>query len=244
LVRHLAVADSPLPKCLRLVIIGGEAADPARVADWHALRADGIRLLNTYGCTETTLITHATDLDRDRGDIPIGTSLPHVWERISDEGELLIGGPALALGYLGRADETQARFVDLNDGRYFRTGDRVRRSRDGLLFHTGRLDHEIKIRGIRVDPAEVEAQLTQHPMVTAAAATAARRAGQPTLVAYVVATGPHAGPDDVRAWLRERVPAHLVPARITVVPALVRTASGKIDRTATHRRYDSKEAPQ
>ncbi|WP_319462753.1 amino acid adenylation domain-containing protein [Micromonospora sp. RTP1Z1] len=240
LVRYLAEDDTQLPECLRLVIIGGEAASAARVKDWHALRTGGIRLLNTYGCTETTLITHAADLDGSRAGVPIGLPLPHVWERISDDGELLIGGPALALGYLGRPDDTQARFVELHDGRYFRTGDRVRRARDGLLFHDGRLDHEIKIRGIRVDPAEVEAQLTQHPSVTAVAVTAVVRAGQPTLVAYVVA----AGHDDLRDWLRERVPAHLVPSRITVVPDLVSTASGKIDRAATHRRYDPKEAVQ
>lgn len=240
LVRHLAAAGAPLPRSLRLVIIGGEAVDPERVAQWHALPTEGIRLLNTYGCTETTLITHAADLDRDGAGVPIGLSLPHVWERISDEGELLIGGPSLALGYLGRAEETRARFVDLRDGRYFRTGDRVRRSRDGLLFHTGRLDREIKIRGIRVDPAEVEAHLTRHPAVAAAAVTAVVRGGQPALVAYVVTT---VG-DDLRSWLRERVPAHLVPSRVTVVPELVRTASGKIDRAATHRRYHQEEDPQ
>ncbi|MER5351705.1 amino acid adenylation domain-containing protein [Kitasatospora sp. NPDC002551] len=252
LVLHLAEEGGALPGCVRLLVIGGEAANPARLADWAALDTGRIRLLNTYGSTETTLITHAVDLHgplaagRDRpwapGDrVPIGRALPHVLERIDERGELLIGGPAVALGYLGLPEATAARFTEDAEGvRWFRTGDRVSRAPDGALTHQGRMDGELKVRGIRVDPAEVEAHLGGHPGVQAAAVTGASLAGRSALVAYLV---PRAGADtatlaaEVRGYLRDRLPGHLVPSRITVVPELVLTASGKVDRAASHRRH-------
>lgn len=261
LVRHLAEDDDPLPECLRLVVIGGEAASPARLSDWRGLKTGAIRLLNTYGCTETTMITHAADLagpgytarpadsaraaaleGDEAGRVPIGRALPHVRELIEDSGELLIGGPALAAGYLGRPEATAERFVQRAEGRFFRTGDRVSRGPDGLLFPEGRIDHQVKIRGVRVDPGEVEAHLTRHPAVAAAAVTGVTLAGRTALVGYVAAPDPlPEGDTDVLGWLRQRVPAHLVPSRITFVPELVHTTSGKVDRAGTHRRYAPKE---
>ena len=184
------------------------------------------------------------DLDHPEVDrIPIGRALPHVRELIEDTGELLIGGPALAAGYLGRPEATAERFVERADGRWFRTGDRVSRGPGGLLFHEGRIDHQIKVRGVRVDPGEVEAHLTRHPAVAAAAVTGVTLAGRIALVGYVAApesalagTG-RLENTDLLAWLRQRVPAHLVPSRITFVPELVHTTSGKVDRAGTHRRY-------
>ncbi|RAJ41828.1 nonribosomal peptide synthetase protein VioO [Kitasatospora sp. SolWspMP-SS2h] len=253
LVLHLAEdgPDAELPACLRLVVIGGEAADPARLADWSRLADSGrIRLLNTYGCTETTLITHAVDLlgpdtpePGRRWDpaerAPIGRALPHVEELLTSEGELLIGGPALAAGYPGLPEVTAERFTERAGRRWFRTGDRVSRAADGVLAHRGRIDHEVKIRGIRVDPAEVEAALGTHPRVGLAAVTATTLAGRTALVAYVV---PRPGADrpapptseELLRHLRELLPAHLVPSRLAVVPELARTPGGKIDRAASH----------
>ncbi|MFF2954163.1 amino acid adenylation domain-containing protein [Kitasatospora sp. NPDC057965] len=254
LVLHLAEGGAALPGCVRLLVIGGEPANPARLADWATLDTGRIRLLNTYGSTETTLITHAVDLHgplaavRDRpwaaGDrVPIGRALPHVHERIDEHDELLIGGPAVALGYLGLPEATAARFTEDAEGvRWYRTGDRVSRGPDGVLTHQGRMDGEFKIRGIRVDPAEVEAHIGGHPGVQAVAVTGATVAGRSALVAYVVPrAGAAAGTLDaeVRAHLRDRVPGHLVPSRITVVPELVLTASGKVDRAASHRRHSA-----
>jgi nonribosomal peptide synthetase protein VioO len=246
LVRHLAEDDASLPDCLRLVVIGGEAASPARLADWHRLDTGAVRLLNTYGCTETTMITHAVDLDGPGLErVPIGRALSHIRELIEDTGELLIGGPALASGYLGRPEATAERFVERADGRYFRTGDRVSRGRDGLLFHDGRIDHQVKIRGVRVDPGEVEAHLTRHPAVAAAAVTGVALAGRTVLVGYVASRDSAVeGGADLLGWLRQRVPAHLVPSRITFVPELVHTTSGKVDRAGTHRRYAQEENPR
>ncbi|MFI6182658.1 AMP-binding protein [Nonomuraea sp. NPDC051191] len=282
LVRHLVDERAALPSCVRLVIIGGEAVSPPRLADWRALDTGDIRLLNTYGCTETTLITHAVDLhgplapgdagERAPGDargaaarerasgerastepggtavgerVPIGWALPHVVQRVSEEGELLVGGPALALGYLALPEATAARFVTpgTESGRFFRTGDRVTVTGGGALVHEGRLDHELKIRGIRVDPAEVEAHIAGHPGVGAVAVAGVTVADHTTLAAYVVPR-PQPGRDtedglaaEVRDYLRDRVPCHLVPSRITVVPELAYTTSGKVDRAGSHRRY-------
>ncbi|MEK2493899.1 amino acid adenylation domain-containing protein [Kitasatospora purpeofusca] len=255
LVLHLAEERLALPECVRLLVIGGEAANPARLADWAALDTGRVRLLNTYGSTETTLITHAVDLHgplaaaRDRpwtaGDrVPIGRALPHVYERISEQGELLIGGPAVALGYLGLPEATSDRFGEDAEGvHWYRTGDRVSRAPDGVLTHQGRLDGEFKVRGIRVDPAEVEAHLAGHPGVHAVAVTGATLAGRSALVAYVVPRAAAAAGTlgaELRTYLRDRVPGHLVPSRITVVPELVLTASGKVDRAGSHRLHSAR----
>ncbi|GAB1510122.1 amino acid adenylation domain-containing protein [Actinophytocola sp. KF-1] len=231
LVHHLTEDAASLPGCVRLVVTGGEAVRPDRLADWLRL-GTGARLLNTYGCTETTLITHACELSAPAGKVPIGHALPHVVELVED-GELLVGGPALALGYLGMPGKTAERFTERHGVRVFRTGDRVSRRPDGMLVHEGRLDGEIKVRGVRVDPAEVEAHLVRHPAVTEAAVAGVRTADHTTLAAYVVVREPVEAAA-VLAELRTRVPAHLVPSRLTVVPALVRTASGKVDRAGTH----------
>ncbi|MPZ28726.1 MAG: AMP-binding protein [Micromonosporaceae bacterium] len=242
LVGYLRESGQPLPASLRLVIVGGEPVRPARLADWHALPTGGRpRLLNTYGCTETTLITHAAELTAAgsggspaAGQVPIGRPLPHVVERLSAEGELLIGGPSLAAGYRGLPAATAARFVTVDSARFFRTGDRVRRLPDGSLVPAGRIDQELKVRGIRVDPAEVEAHIAAHPAVGAVAVTGVRVADHTVLAAYVIAAGPHTDPAGLPAsivdHLRGRVPAHLVPSRIRVVERLAYTATGKLDR--------------
>jgi nonribosomal peptide synthetase protein VioO len=259
LVAYLAEYRVAVPACVRVMVIGGEPVRPARLAEWCDLDTGRIRLVNTYGCTETTLVTHAVDLSGPRAAwadhpwattarVPIGWPLPHVREHVSDEGELLVGGPSLALGYRGQPEATAARFVTLDAGdgpdRYFRTGDRVSRSPDGMLTHHGRLDGAVKVRGIRVDPGEAEAQIAAHPDVGAVAVVGATVAGRTALVAYVVPRHPVDGAAlgaDVIAHLRTRVPAHLVPSRVTVVSELVHTASGKVDRAGTHRRHSTRD---
>jgi nonribosomal peptide synthetase protein VioO len=251
LVHHLDDGGVQLPSCVRLVIIGGEAANPERVRRWselgrgarnepRSLRAvhggqavTPVRLLNTYGCTETTLITHAVDLTGwcGEGPVPIGRPLPHVVEHVTGEGELWIGGPAIADGYPGRASD---RFTTLDGERYFATGDRVSRMPDGNLVHQGRLDAQLKIRGIRVDPGEVEAHIASHPAVGAVAVTGVGVADHTVLAAFVVSRGPAEGlPASIVEHLRGRVPAHLIPTRIRVVSDLFYTATGKVDRTRT-----------
>ena len=246
LVTHLHEEGAGLPGCVRLVIIGGEAANPARLRDWSALDTGHARLLNTYGCTETTLITHAIELPCADGTVPLGFPLPHVVERLADDtkdgcGELLVGGPSVAAGYRDRKSD---RFIELDGERFFRTGDRVRRRSDGALLPAGRVDAEVKIRGIRVDPSEVEAHIGGHPGVRAVAVCGVRVADHTSLVAFVVAQPPTVAsglPASIVDHLRTRVPAHLIPSRIAVVGDLVYTASGKLDRRAIADRYQLKE---
>ncbi|MEZ5096786.1 MAG: AMP-binding protein [Nocardioides sp.] len=207
--------------------------------------ADRIRLLNTYGATETALISHAGDLHGPRIDrgVPasvIGRPLGHVRQLVADDGELLVGGPTLAVGYPGLAEETADRFVEHAGVRYFRTGDLVRPDDDGRLQHVGRRDAQVKVRGIRVDPGEVEAYLLRHPGVAAAAVTGVTLSGRTALAAYVVASNDRPADAlvaEVRDHLRRHAPRHLEPARIDVVPSLVLTSSGKVDRRATHETY-------
>jgi nonribosomal peptide synthetase protein VioO len=244
-----------LPDSLRLVVIGGEPARPNRLADWCALDTSRVRLVNTYGCTETTLVTHAVDLHgpcaRSPGsslsEVPIGRALPHVVERIDDAGQLAIGGPALALGYLEAPAATASRFrvLDLGGGpiRYFLTGDRVQRNASGELVHRGRLDGQIKVRGIRVDPGEIEAEIAGHEGVAAVAVVGVTVADHTSLVAYVVPQPRVVAETLARelvASLNKRLPAHLIPSQLTVVSELVRTPSGKIDRAASHLRHASR----
>lgn len=199
LVRHHAADRSTLPVSLRLVVIGGEAVDPGWLAHWCRLDTEHIRLLNTYGCTETTLITHAVDIYGPRASattvqscaarrVPIGRPLPHVVEHIGAESELYIGGPSIAYGYRGQPVETRERFATLDSGdRFFRTGDRVAVAADGKVEMIGRRDHEVKVRGIRVDPAEVGSHLIGCPGVAGASDVGTTLAGCTALVAYVVA---------------------------------------------------------
>ena len=249
LVLHLGESGEQLPDSVRLVVIGGEAVDPTRLAAWRTLPgAERVRLLNTYGATETALITHAADLHGPHAiateGAPIGRPLGHVRQHISEDGELLVAGPNLADGYPGVPDATLARFVEVAGVRWFRTGDVVRPGPDGLLHHAGRLDDQVKVRGVRVDPGEVEAHLRRHPGVAAAVATGLSVSGRTILAAYVVPAGPRPanGTDlvvEIREFMRSRAPGHLWPSRITLVPDVARTRSGKVDRRATHDRYHS-----
>lgn len=240
-VSFLAHDGELLPASVRLVVIGGEPVNLARLAEWHGLSMSHVRLLNTYGATETTLITHAADLTVTTSEGPIGRPLPHVVEHVMPDGELLIGGPSLAVGYGGLPEATAERFQvrDVGSGptRYFHTGDRVQRARDGVLHHRGRVDDELKVRGIRVDPTEVESHVAAHPAVAAVAVVGVTVGDHTTLVAYIVANaldGREKLAGEVTEFLRDRVPSHLVPNRVFVVDDLVFTATGKLDRAASH----------
>jgi len=235
-----------LPDTVRLVIIGGERVDATRLQQWRDLDVGHVGLLNTYGCTETTLVTHAVQLsglgaDLElapyEDDIPVGRPLSHVRDHITDDGELLVAGPGLATGYLASPELTDSAFpvVDHGSGptRWFCTGDLVTRGQRGLLYSRGRRDEQVKVRGVRVHPAEVEAQLTSHPAVGGAVVVGEERLLGPTsLTAYVVQTGPST-PAELKRYLGERLPSQFVPTKVTYVAALSYTASGKIDRAAT-----------
>ncbi len=215
------------------VLSGGEAlsAGAARALS----RSAG--LTNLYGPTETTVWSTAADLSDADGTPPIGEPIAgtavHVLDRhlrpvpVGVVGELYIAGVGLARGYLGRPDLTASRFVadpSNTGGRLYRTGDLVRWGPGGLEF-AGRVDAQVKVRGFRVEPGEVEAALCAHPRVRQAAVVAA----DGRLVGYVVAEG---GADGLGAFLAARLPAYLVPSVFVEMDRIPLTPNGKLDRAA------------
>jgi acyl-coenzyme A synthetase/AMP-(fatty) acid ligase len=245
LVLFLHEEHATLPDSVRLVVIGGERVDPTRLRQWRALDVGRVRLLNTYGCTETTMVTHAVQLAGPGtepevaaldGEAPLGRRLPHVCDQVTDDGELLVGGPSLATGYLGLPEATAEGFpvVDDDSGptRWFHTGDVVSRGEHGLLYSRGRVDEQVKVLGVRVHPAEVEAQLYTHPAVAGAVVVGERLLGRTALTAYVVPSGAITVAD-LKRYLCERLPSQFVPSRVKFVAALSYTTSGKVDRAAT-----------
>ncbi len=240
---------TPWPAALRLVVLGGSEVRAEAVARWRERHGDTVRLVNTYGPTEATVIVTATDLGApDAARRPsLGRPLPGVRLYVLDErgallprgseGELHIGGTGLACGYLGRPDLTASAFLDdpfAGDadaaGRMYRTGDRARWRSDGTLDYRGRGDEQVKLRGYRIEPAEIEAALTSLPEVARAAAVV--RGGR-RLVAYAV-PAPGAAPDaaDLREHLLRRLPAYLVPDTVVLLDTLPLTLNGKLDTAA------------
>ncbi|WDZ83432.1 amino acid adenylation domain-containing protein [Micromonospora cathayae] len=225
----LSTGTVELPATLRTVIIGGEAALPERVARWRQTVGDRVRLFNTYGPTEATVVATVADLsDHDGAEVPIGSPLPGVRAAVVD-GELWLLGGGLADGYLGRPELTGRRFTTLDGAPAYRTGDLVRVRPDGQLGYLGRVDDEVKINGHRIDPAAVESVLLGHPDVREAAIVAQDLGdGVKRLVGYVVGA---VTAEQARAYLAERLPAPAVPGVVTPVGALPRSSTGKIDRS-------------
>ncbi|MFE4369085.1 amino acid adenylation domain-containing protein [Streptomyces sp. NPDC056835] len=268
----LAAADDEEPDrgrdlALRWVILGGEALRPARLRSWLRRRGDASPVLvNMYGITEITV--HATRLDLDARHAgepgsPVGTSLPGTRLYVLDgrlrpvppgtPGELYVAGPGVARGYLDRPGLTASRFVAAPFGppgsRLYRSGDLVRWRPDGGLDYLGRSDDQLKVRGFRIEPAEIESALLGVSGVAQAVVAAVPDdaehgggggTGDTRLVGYVVpARGVTAAVADpgpftarLREHLRERLPGHLVPALFVVLESLPLTANGKLDRAA------------
>ena len=235
LVLHLTEEGARLPGSVRLLVIGGEGINPVRLTAWRALPTGGVRLLNTYGCTETALVTHAADIGGPEAEpavtglaeAPIGRPLPHVRQRLEPHGALgllHIGGPSVARGYRGDPEATAERFAD----GWFRTGDLVEEAPGGVLLYRGRVDRQLKVRGVRIDPGDVEAEIVRCAGAPAAAVIGVPLAGRTALVAYVVGD-PGTDAESLLDRLRSAMPAHLVPARLLIRAGLPRTTSGKTD---------------
>lgn len=249
--RSLRRQDRRLAQSLRLVIIGGERVLPDRITMWEPL---GVPLMHVYGVTETTVSSTFFRLDpvdqsRDWPNLPIGTPLPSADLRILDSrlrpvpvggiGDLYIGGVSLARGYHGRPGLTAQRFVADPDpghpgGRLYRTGDLVRRRPDGNLEFVSRADTQIKIRGFRVEPAEIEANLSLHPEITESVVVVHEpEPGDKRLVAYIVPrTSPAPATGVLREFLEKELPPYMVPAAFVELDALPLTPNGKIDHAA------------
>ncbi len=245
-------ADSlTFPPTLRLIDFGGEAASPERLKTWHARAPAGIRLLNTYGPTEATVVATVCDLAGENAVacaalVPIGKPIANVQAYVLDAhrqplpigvpGELYIGGGGLARGYLDRPQRTAEAFVphpfsDEPGARLYRSGDLARYLPDGNLEFQGRLDDQVKVRGYRIELGEVEAVLSQHPAVSQAAVVASQDGpGGKRLVAYLAPGDVQL--QDLRDFMRQRLPDYMIPAVFVPLDALPLTPSGKVNRRA------------
>jgi amino acid adenylation domain-containing protein len=228
------------------ILCGGEALSPELARE---LLSRGRALYNLYGPTETTIWSTVERLAAVDGPVSLGRPIANTRVYVLDgrrepvpvgvPGELYIGGDGVARGYLRRPDLTAERFVpdpfaSARGARLYRTGDRVRLRVDGRLDYLGRVDHQTKVRGYRVELGEVEAALSAHPGVRACAVAArGDGSGQQRLFACIVARD-GAGPSatELRAFLRERLPDYMIPSSFVRLDALPLTPNGKVDRRA------------
>ncbi|MFJ2772020.1 amino acid adenylation domain-containing protein [Streptomyces sp. NPDC087300] len=230
-----------------VVVVGGEAV-PTPLWDRLA-KVQGSRPTNLYGPTETTVDAYywLPEPDGTTTGRPVRASRVYVLDSClrptppGVTGELYVAGACLARGYLGRPELTAERFVadpfgTLHDdpgGRMYRTGDLVRRRPDGTLEFLGRGDDQVKIRGFRIELGEIQARLATHPALAQAAVIARDSAHGKRLLAYAVPReGADVTPDALRAHLAETLPAHMVPATVTLLAELPRTANDKLDHRA------------
>ncbi|MET0396001.1 MAG: amino acid adenylation domain-containing protein, partial [Longimicrobiaceae bacterium] len=249
-VRTLAEEGARPPSSLRLVLMGGERVLAERLEQWAAL---GVPLLHVFGLTETTVTTTTLRLEAGedaprRSNLPLGVPLANAAVHVLDTagepvppgvvGEMYIGGAAVARGYHARPALTAQRYVpDPFPGepgaRLYRTGDRVRRLADGALEFLGRVDQQVKLRGYRIEPGEIEAALREHPAVRDAVVVVREDApGDRRLVGYVVAEGAALSPGELREHLGGRVPEHMVPGAFVALDSIPLTPNGKLDRRA------------
>ena len=249
---HLKLA---LPEALRLVVVGGEKVSLESLDRWRSLAPPHILWSNTYGPTEATIstsyfdVTPATTLS-GVSSVPIGRPVSNATMYVLDQnlnlvpagvpGELHIGGDALARGYLRRPEATLERFIPVPPwlepcpkGRLYKTGDLVRALPDGNLEFIGRVDNQVKLRGFRIELGEIEAFLDQHNAVQQSVAVVLGDGADKMVVAYVAREpGSNCTEQELKDYLRERVPSFMIPSRFVILDRLPLNANGKVDRRA------------
>jgi amino acid adenylation domain-containing protein len=247
LVTKPAVVDSL--RTLRSVVVGGEEITPSTTYAFMD-QFPGVKVANLYGPTETTIGCIAHEVKgRASGKIPIGRPISNVTILILNRdrqlvpmgcvGEIYITGAALGLGYLNDPVATERVFVkypfaEVPHAMMYKTGDLAKWRSDGTIDFLGRVDFQIKIRGLRVEPAEIEAALGEHPAVRSAIVIAHKpKLGVTQLIAYVArAEGKEVAPAELSALAREKLPAFMVPSEIFVMDKFPLTAGGKLNRAA------------
>ncbi|HWY54553.1 MAG TPA: amino acid adenylation domain-containing protein [Terriglobales bacterium] len=241
----------PAPEGLRLVIVGGEKVSAKAYAAWVGSAGRRARWVNTYGPTEgsiaATVYEPKSDFDRIPENIPIGRPVANVRIYLLDAelnpvpigvaGELHIGGVGVARGYLNRPELTAEKFISDPfstdpDARIYKTGDLARYLPSGEIEFVGRTDDQVKIRGFRIELGEIEVALAKHPALREVAVVAREdEGGDKRLVAYVVpAHQTKITVQDLRRYLRNDLPEHMVPSDFVILSAMPLTPNGKIDR--------------
>ncbi len=252
LVHELAESGAALPESLRLVIVGGEKAQIQALESWRRVVGSRVRWINTYGPTETSVIATSYEPPASGtlpSPLPIGRPIGNVKIHLLDRnlqpvpvgipGEVHIGGPGVARGYLNQPEMTAEKFVrdpfsSEPDARLYKTGDLARYLANGEIEFVGRRDFQVKIRGFRVELGEIEAALAKHSSVREALVIAREEGlNNKRLVGYVVPAAdasPQVG--DLRTYLKRQLPEYMVPADFVVLPEFPLTPNGKVDRKA------------
>jgi amino acid adenylation domain-containing protein len=233
---------------LRQLLAGGDALSVSHVR--KALRElKNTRLINGYGPTESTTFAccHAIRADESLEiSVPIGSPISNTTAQILDEnwravpigetGELHLGGDGLARGYLRKPELTAEKFVTIGGERFYKTGDLARWREDGVIEFLGRRDDQVKIRGFRIEPGEIESVLKQHEFIRDAMVIARTSGKDKELVAYFIVVEPTSqssiSPDELRIWLRGKLPDYMVPTHFVRAKSFPLTANGKVDRRA------------
>jgi len=257
IVAELERVRLPLPAALRVLIIGGERALPERWSVWKQQVGSNVRLVNTYGPTEATIVAtkwEASPCDPDAQRLPIGRPLANTTAYVLDRklnlvpigapGELHLGGAGLARGYLNRPELTAEKFICnpfSNDpgARLYKTGDLARYLEDGNIEYLGRSDDQVKLRGFRIELGEIEAALRHHELVRDSLVVVREDTpGNKRLIAYVVMQtapsrkGRGAEAAQLRAFLQDKLPDYMIPSLVLELTELPLTPTGKVDRHA------------
>ncbi|MEM7334078.1 MAG: non-ribosomal peptide synthetase, partial [Chloroflexota bacterium] len=248
-----SIADLTLPDSLRLVIIGGERALPDRLTQWQAYVPNAIQLINSYGPTEVSVVSTMAFLETavvpHGAECPIGTPIPNAQVLVLDDhgqpvpigvaGELYIGGKGVAKGYWQQPEKTSHAFIQLPrkltrylqqpSSTFYKTGDLVQWEANGALTFVGRRDNQIKIRGVRIEPSEIELCLRAHTAVSDAIVQPYTQAnGETQLIAYLILQTPIAD-SLLKAHIGETMLAQMVPSQFCKLDAWPLLPNGKVD---------------
>ncbi len=254
LVGDLAKTDLQFPPSLRLVIIGGEKAQSGPASEWFRQVPPSIRLVNTYGPTEATVVATTYNLSAETisPNVPIGQPLGNTRVYILDKhlqpvsggepGELHLGGKGLARGYLNQPKLTGEKFIrnpfsHNPEAQLYKTGDLARYRPDGNIEFLGRIDNQVKIRGFRIEPGEIETALSRHPAVREVVVLARSDSpGDKRLAAYLTLKSPTSPTiSEWRQFLSQTLPHYMIPSAFVVLDKFPINTSGKVDQKALPR---------
>ena len=244
----MVASNEKVPASIRLMIVTGEKVCVEHYRRWQQICDHEVLWCNAYGPTEATVsaTVFIPDETFDAPNMPIGKPMKRYDAFILNDkmtevadgetGQLFVGGPALALGYLNRPDLTEKAFVDVKlHGelrKLYRTGDLARWLPNGDIDFGGRIDHQIKLGSYRIEPGEIEAALDQHSGVMESLVSYDLVDSKKFLIAYIATGGSESNAAELANFLRDRLPPYMIPARYVFVDAFPKTINGKIDRKA------------